>query len=667
LIRLNWLIALLIALGGASCAGTQADRTIVVSPDGKTRFQLAPDDAGRLTFTVTSRDRWFIGHSPMFFTVDGTDIAEGAHVSGVDRYSVNETYPWYGVHSMAVNRCNGARFSVRHDKSNTDYSIEARAYDDGVAFRTVVPGRDDQMRTPDERTVFKPPGASTTWFHGLRGHYEGDYKEYGSIADVKAGEWAAPPLTFKLPDNAGYGCITEANLVNYSGMALEADGHGGFVVGLGHRQPVNHPYELRYSKEDIERLSHPAVITGTITTPWRVVLVGKDLNTLVNSDVIANLCPPPDKKLFPDGIKTAWIRPGRAVWRYLDNGPRTAREDPSLAALNPATAPTTPAATRPTTRPERAVTIEEIDHDWTDLAAQLGFEHNILEGFWRRWSNEQIRAVCDYGKQHHVGIWLWKHSKELRDPQARKQFFAMCRENGVTGAKIDFFDHEHMETVNLYVDILRDAAENGILCDFHGANKPTGISRTWPNELAVEAVHGMEASRVRERAFAETTLPFTRNLAGPMEYTPVHFGERRGDTTWAHQVTLPITFTCPMFTYAANPRNLLSSPAVEMFKSIPSVWDETIVLPPSEIGQCAVFARRSGERWFLAISNGPAAKKFEVPLSFLKSDGEHRALVVSEGDEGSASMKVENKTMRRGETITIDLPAGGGYVARFEK
>jgi alpha-glucosidase len=647
------------------CADLAGNRTAVISPGGATKFELNTDNAGRLKFAVNSGEHSVVGISDIVFALDGVDIADGVRIGQIERYSVNETYAWYGVHSAAVNRCNGARFDVRHEQTGTSYVVEARAYDDGVAFRTIVPGKEDQKRTPDERTKFFIPH-TTLWFHGLRGHYEGDHKKY-EIADVKAGDWAAPPLTFKLPDNGGYASITEANLVNYSGMALEADGNGAFVIGLGHRQPVNHPYELRYSKEDIERLSHPAGITGTITTPWRVVMVGKDLNTLVNSDIVHNLCPPPDPKLFPDGIKTAWIRPGRAVWRYLDNGPRAAptREDPSLAALNPATAPAQP-ATRPTTRPERAVSIDEIDHTWTEPAAQLGFEHNILEGFWRRWSPEQIRAVCEYGKENHVGIWLWKHSKELRDPQARKQFFAMCRENGVTGAKIDFFDHEHMETVNLYIDTLRDAAENHVLCDFHGANKPTGINRTWPNELAVEAVHGMEASRVRERAFAETTLTFTRNLAGLMEYTPVHFGERRGDTTWAHQVTLPIIFTCPMFTYAANPRNLLNSPAVEMFKSIPSVWDETIVLPPSEIGECAVFARRSGDRWFLAISNGPAAKKFEVPLSFLKGDGEHRALVVSEGDEGPASLKVENKTMRRGETIMIELPAGGGYVARFE-
>src|SRR5262249_3167065 len=132
--------------------------------------------------------------------------------------------------------------------------------------------------------------------------------------------WGAPPVTFKLPGKAGYASITEAALFNYSGMALEADGRGGFTLALAHKQPVSYPYRLRYSAEDIARLSQPAAVSGTITTPWRVVMVARDLNALVNSDILPNLCPPPDEKLFPEGIETSWVRPGRAVWKYLDGG-----------------------------------------------------------------------------------------------------------------------------------------------------------------------------------------------------------------------------------------------------------------------------------------------------------------------------------------------------------
>jgi alpha-glucosidase len=121
------------------------------------------------------------------------------------------------------------------------------------------------------------------------------------------------PLTFRLQDGSGYGSITEAGLREYAGMTLQADGQGGFFERLGHAAPASYPYTLRYGEENAKRLSAPAAVEGTITTPWRVVLLGKDLDALVNSDAIHNLSAPPDPRLFPQGMKTPWLRPGLAV------------------------------------------------------------------------------------------------------------------------------------------------------------------------------------------------------------------------------------------------------------------------------------------------------------------------------------------------------------------
>jgi alpha-glucosidase len=436
--------------------------------------------------------------------------------------------------------------------------LELRVFNDGVAFRLIVPAGKG-LRVPDEATNYILPTGSTVWYHGLEGHYEGVH-DRKAITDVQAGEWAAPPLTVKLPGGTGYAAITEAALVDYSGMALQADGGRGFQVVLGHKHPPSYPFRLRY-KEDIERLSRPAAVAGTITTPWRVVLVGADLNTLVNSDVIPSLCPPPDPTLFPKGMLTDWIKPGRAVWKYLDGGENTF----------------------------------EGMKEFCRLAGELGFEYNVVEGFWRRWSEAQLRELVDYGKQRGVGLFLWKHSKELREPEARHSFFRQCRDLGVAGVKIDFFDHDAKEIIDLYQVLLREAAENRLLVNFHGSTKPTGEARTWPNELVREAIKGMEASKLKARARHDATLPFTRFLAGHGDYTPVHFGPRRGDTTWAHQVATAAVFTAPLLLYAAHPQKTLDNPCAEMIKSIPSVWDETIVLPGSEIGEVAALARRKGD------------------------------------------------------------------------
>ena len=165
--------------------------------------------------------------------------------------------------------------------------------------------------------------------------------------------------------------------------------------------------------------------------------------------------------------------------------------------------------------------------------------------------------------------------------RSRAKLFSKRLHNfGVVGAKIDFFDHEHKELVDLYAVLLEEAARHRVMVNFHGANKPTGEARTWPNELIREGARGMESSRLKARALHDTTLPFTRYLAGHGDYTPVHFGARRGDTTWAHQIATAAVFDEPLLTYGAHPTNLLANPAVEMIKSIPPVWDETIVLPP---------------------------------------------------------------------------------------
>ena len=613
---------------GISNVGLASGETKIISPDGNVQFKVLLHEA-RLKYEVTFRDKPVIETSTMGIIVDGIDLAEGVEAGKVEQYQMKETYPWRGVHSQAVNHCEGAKISLKHTKSNTGYTLEVRAFNDGVAFRHIVPG-DKGQRVPDEATAFVIPAGSTVWYHDLEGHYEGVHDK-NDVSSIRVGQWVAPPMTFKLPGGSGYASITEAALVNYSGMALQADGRRGFNLVLGHKHHVSYPFRLRY-KNDIERLSKPAAVEGTITTPWRVVMVGPDLNTLVNCDVVHNLCPPPDPNLFPKGLNTDWLKPGRAVWRYLDGG---------------------------------GSSLEEMK-EFSRLAGELGFEYHVLEGFWSRWSDEQIKELVDYSRKQGVGLWFWRHSNQLRTPEAREAFFKRLHDLGVVGAKIDFFDHEHKDVVDHYTALLKEAAKYKILVNFHGANKPTGESRTWPNEMVREAVRGMEASKLQNRATHNVTLPFTRYLAGHGDYTPVHFGARRANTTWTHQIATAAVFNSPLLTYGAQPKNILENPGVEMTKSIPSVWDETIVLPPSEIGEVAVFARRSGDRWFLAILNGLAARTIKVPLSFL-GEGEYRVMLIRDSSDDAAAVKIENATLKRSDSLVIELREGGGFIARFSR
>ena len=213
------------------------ERLDVASPDGRIVFTLLPNTE-RLSFTVTMDGRTAIDPSPVQMEVDGFDLGAGLILGQVETYAIDESYPWHGAHATAVSRCRGARVALTSDLGMIPFTLEVRVFNDGVAYRHVVPGAEAENRIPDERSAFVLPSGSTVWYHDLENHYESAYDERDASA-VPAGQWAAPPLTFELPEQSGYGSIAEANLVGYSGMALEADGRRGFVTGLGHRQPLN--------------------------------------------------------------------------------------------------------------------------------------------------------------------------------------------------------------------------------------------------------------------------------------------------------------------------------------------------------------------------------------------------------------------------------------------
>ena len=603
----------------------------VSSPDGRVEFLLDWRDQPRLHYRVAFRGRPVLEASPAGIILDGLDLGRGAEVTGVEGYRISETYAWSGVHARARNHCRGADIALRHAASGTAYTLEVRVFDDGVAFRYVVPGCAAQGadRVVDEMTAFMLPAGTTIWYHDLSGHYESMY-ERKDVAGVAPGEWAAPPVTCRLPDGAGFAAITEGGVRAYSGMALQADGGRGFRLRLGHSHPPNYPFTLRYGEHEARRLASPAAIAGTITSPWRVVMVGADLDALVNCDIVHNVSAPPDARLFPDGLETEWIRPGRSVWRYLDGGQNT------LDGIK----------------------------EFSRLAGELGFEYNVVEGIWQRWTEEELRGFVEYSKQQNVGVWLWRHRNTLGTEEERQAFFARCRAVGAVGVKLDFFDHEAREVVDLYEACLRGAAEHRLMVNFHGAAKPAGQSRTWPNELTREAISGMERSRTTAWAPHNATWPFTRLLAGPADFTPMVFGDRRRETSWSHQIATAALLTSPLLVYGAHPRSMLDNPAVEVIKSIPSVWDETRVLPFSDVGEIAGFARRRGDRWFVAVANGATARSVEIPLGFL-GRGRRSGLLVRDVMENAAAVRVEQAVVRGRDTLVVELRAGGGFVARF--
>ena len=625
-----------------------ADDVKISSPDGQLEFQSFIDQ-GQLKYSVNFKGNPVIAPSALGLVLSDQNTGSDLASLKAEAYEDSQTYAWRGKHAIATNHFKAARILLTYSGNKTTATLDVRVFNDGVAFRYLAPGKGRRFLT-SETTSFTIPSGSAIWYHGLASmHYEEKHRK-ADVAAITAGEWVGPPMTIKLPDGLGYAAITESGIIkssgeNFPGMALLADGNRGFLARFGHEHPANYPYILRYKQEDHDRLTAPPAFSGTIESPWRVILVGSDLNQLFNADVVHNVAPAPDPKMFPKGFDEPWMTPGRSVWGYLTSEPRTLEGMKNLSRL----------------------------------AGELGFEYHTVEGHWARWTEEQQKELVEYSNQQNVKLIFWKHSRDLRDPQKRHEFFKHLHDLGVAGAKVDFFDHEAKEIIDLYAACLREAAEYKLILDFHGANKPAGEVRTWPNEMAREGVFGMEFRG--PWAKHNTTIPFTRMLAGHIDYTVISLGDRRSETSETHQLASALVLQSPLLIFSEHPQTLLDHDAVEIIKQIPSVWDETIVLPASDIGEVAAFARRSGEKWFISVMNGEAGRNITIDLSFL-GEGDYKGVIVHDKkpDQALVSLVRSRKTfgMQKGvnivnttatnrESLFAELIPGGGLVAVFSR
>ncbi len=590
---------------------------------------------GQLIYSVKMGGRDVLKPSPIGVTVDGVRYGSHADLGQPEHYSVNERYPWLGAKSEILNHCEGAKITVKEGNGGQSWQLEVRCYDDGVAYRCAIPGEGSRKVTAEAAAWVLPDGTKG-WFNPDTANYEGIHV-HAPVNQVPADSFKngiGMPVTLELP-GGGFAAITEAETMAYSGMTLESSGS----------------WTLRSSFRD-----NPDgwMMTGRIVTPWRIVMAAPDLNTLVNCEIVPNVSPAPDRDLFPQGAHTDWIKPGRCLWQwwaYNDPGTHWSRQK-----------------------------------GFVDQAAKLNCQYYLVDEGWehtrQEWAADgktvwdRLKELCDYAADKHVGIWVWRgwtYNQQRQWPgletaAKREDFFRRCAEVGVKGAKIDFMDSESHDVLEFYQDCLRAAARHQIMVDFHGANKPAGEQRTWPNEMTREGIRGLEYNKwstLPPQHYA--TLPFTRYLAGNGDFTPTTFQRQflKG-TTFALQLAAAVVYTSPFLCWADKPDVYLESPALDLIQTMPTVWDETRVLKGSVIGELAVFARRSGEDWYVGIINGGKARDYDLDLAFLGS-GNYQADVFADVPEKPAAFDVQNGVaLKSTDHRTIHLNDGGGWVARIK-
>ncbi|MEI8373869.1 MAG: glycoside hydrolase family 97 catalytic domain-containing protein [Planctomycetota bacterium] len=623
---------LLVALAPTCMAAGFTRVADCVAPSGRLRAEVGTDATGHLAWRLAIAGRSIIDVSRAGVIVAGVDSGAAATVGKPVLRTIDQAFPWRGPETQRREQCQVAEYPVQ--SGGQAWTFEVRVFDDGAAYRCRIPGTGKRHITGESATFVLPEG-EPCYVNPNTATYEGIHIRT-AVQAIKARDGIGMPMTFQL-SAGGYAAITEAQSMGWSGMTLEATGTS----------------MLRCSFRDDPKGWD---IDGDIVTPWRVVMETEDLNGLVHVPIVDALCPPPDPTLFPQGIHTPWLKPGRCLWQWW------AFDDPG--------------------------THWSKQKAFVDKAAALACEYYLVDEGWEHTRQEwfkpgepdrawpRMKELCSYAKTKGVGIWVWRgwtldkgrQWPGLETHAKRVDFFRRCREAGVAGAKIDFMDSESHNRLEFYQDCLKVAAENQIMLNFHGANKPTGEARTWPNEMTREGIRGLEYNKWDTSPPSHyATLPFTRLLAGHADFTPTTFNPKflKG-TTVAQQLACAVVLSTPMLCWAENPDLYLASPALDAIRAMPVVWDETRVLPQSRIGELAVFARRSGDEWWVGVINGGGSRTVELPMDFLGA-GDWTADRYADGAKPTDFAVTRAVVLSAADKHKVDLAAGGGLTLRIRK
>ncbi len=587
----------------------------MTSPDGKLHAFMSR--RGELSYNVSFDGEQIITDASMGLVIKGVNIGHDILTSEPTMQSVNETYADRGNDNTAVDRHNAYIVPVRHVPTGLEYQIEVRLWNDGFGFRYVF-RPDMRFLINDETTTFRLPVDSVCWYQTDIKKLQGKTMRQETRYLPENVDFACLAL-FELKNDKGYVMITEANLNNYPGAALRSRGRGELEINLW---------------------DSGSFYTEGCISPWRLVIACRTLNDLVNSKVIKNAAEP-EHVLFKE-TGTDWIVPGKSAWSYFVNEPVSRRFETVML--------------------------------YNNYAHEMGYPYSVIDSGWRLWgvtegqAFKRVAAVVKDAAVKGVGIFVWKSVRTgFCLSLYRKWFFKKCLKAGVKGVKLDHIESESQFMINLYRKFLEEAAQYHLMVLFHNPQKPTGLSRTYPNLMSMEAIRGMQS-----RCDPDDTaiLPFTRLVAGDADYTPLCFTvpECRGDATIAHMLANTVIMTSSFLTLSEDPHVVSQQIFADFIRQLPTTWDKTVALPQSKIGDAAVFARRKGDDWYIAAQNSDkGAREITVRLDFLDGETGYELELFFDDKDKRPDVKRISGPSRRGDAIKISMLTGGGFAGKFIK
>ncbi len=640
----------ILLFAAATCVCAQ-DAPLLASPDGQIEFKLATGP--ELSYTIDYKGKPVILSSTLGLDLQNqAPLGPNLAVSATKTSSADETYRTpHGKANPVRNHYNALRIDLSEQgRTRRSLALEVRAYDDGVAFRYVLPQQPSirEMRLAGERTQFQLAKDGEAWplfLDGFRTSYEDNYHRL-PLTGISPGSLIALPFLAEVPGTAWVG-ITEAHLENWAGMYLARSRSSAKTL------------ESRLAP----RVDIPGIaVTGAtpIESPWRVVMIGAEPGRLIESNIVINLNPP---CAIAD---TSWIHAGKAAWDWWSGS--LAKDVSFKPGMN----------------------TDTMKH-YIDFASQAKFEYMMMDAGWaargqgsaaditHAQPNIDLPEILRHAAARNVKVWLWAHWTSI--DRYMDEAFPLFEKWGVAGVKIDFMDRDDQWMVDFYHRVVQKAAAHHLMIDFHGAYKPDGMRRTWPNLMTREGVLGLEYNKWSGRVTPahNVTLAYTRMLAGPMDYTPGGFlnSTREGFEprnrepmvmgTRAHQIALFVVFESPFEMVSDYPEAYKGQKELAFLSAVPATWDETRVIN-GRVGEFITVARRSGKDWFLGSITDWNGREVEIPLEFL-SPGKYDAEIYS--DAGDAAVRPTgaeriSKPVDRAMRLKLKLAPGGGAAVHIQ-
>jgi alpha-glucosidase len=635
-------------------APASAKPTELFSPDKKIKVVIQTEKT--LSFSVFCDGREIITSSPISLSIEGLGtLGKEPRLSNVKTRSADEKIypPIREKRAVIADRYNEARLTFKGS-----YGLVFRAYDDGIAYRfiTRLKGR---VKVVAEEVGFRFGSDQPVHFPVVDSFLSSFERNYSSLSlsQITAERMAFLPVLVDIQDGPKV-AITEADLDDYPGLYLAGskDGspalHGKFAAF-----PLKEEQTRDRTLAVAERAGYIADTEGTREYPWRVLAIARRDGELIENDIVYRLAKP---CALAD---TSWIRPGKVAWDWWN-------------ALNLFGVDF-----------ESGINTATYKH-FIDFAALHGIEYIILDEGWSDPADllktnpaVDMPELLTYGKKKGVGLVLWCVWLTL-DRQLHEAL-DLFESWGVKGIKVDFMDRDDQKIVNYYKKIAAEAAKRKLVVDFHGAFKPTGLRREYPNVLTREGVLGLEYGKWSNQVTPEHDLliPFIRMLAGPMDFTPGAmrnaveknfrpvFSEPMSQGTRCHQLAMFVVYESPFQMLCDSPSAYAREPEIMDFLGrVPTVWDETRTLD-AKVGDYVVVARKSGKDWYVGAMTDWTPRELEVNFGFLEG-GEFRAEVYADGVNASkcASDYAKSvKVIKAGERLKIKLAPGGGWAARLVK